>query len=438
MYAKLRLFLAQVLALAALVIVIHTWAAILSPILHIPHIPTQPLWPMLVAGVVALGFVRLTASRSRWERLTLLQVFALLSAYTTAQIGTQPPSITVFTFAIYAVCLLVPSLHDTAWEYTEIRQWLTLVSLLMGLALVVAVFVGRLPVVGALFGFAFSAVLSLGFAWERHVEATSSHGPTHRRAAWMLSAAGVFFVAVAAAGHGLFSMRPLFALIAGWGRDVFSLLLFPVGYMVTALVMFLHFLQRLFPVGERTPAEEEGLGEPLAARARMMAEANPIFLQILVVVFGIFLLGLLYAALARRGSLGAATTDEREAIEVEFKLPKLRWSRKRTKPRLLTRPPKDIWEAFLYLEQWGKSRLRPRRQAETAAEYSDALQLILPRDELITVASAFESARYGEQDLTPHEWQLALAAWERMSQKDRGVSQRDGGARHPLENRPTR
>ena len=431
MYARVRLFLVQGLALAALVVVIHTWAAVLSPILHIPHIQTQPLWPMLVAGVVALGLAVGAVNRARWQRITLLQAFAVLSAYATTRLGTEPPSITVFSFATYAVCALVPSLLDTAWEYAEVRRWLTLVSLLMGFALGVAVFVGPLPVVEALFGFALSAVLALGFAWERHVDLASRHGTTHRRSAWMLFAAGVFFAAVGAAGQGLFSMRPLLALVAGWGRDLFVLLLLPFGYIVTAIVMFIRFLQRLFPVAERTPAEEEGLAEALAERARMMAEANPIFLQILVALLGIFLLWVLYTALARRGSLGSSPTDEREALEVEFKLPKLRWGRKLTKSRLLTRPPKDIWEVFAYLEQWGKSRLRPRRQAETAAEYSQALHLFLPADEVKAVTCAFESARYGEVDLTPHEWQQTFAAWERMSQ-------RDGGARHPLENRPMR
>jgi len=367
-----------------------------------------------------------------------LQAFAILSAYATTRLGTEPPNITVFSFAVYAVCVLVPSLLETAWEYAEVRRWLTLVALFMGFALVLAVFVGPLPVVGALFGFAFAAILSLGFAWERYVEATSSHAATHRRSLWMLSAAGVFFAAVAAAGHGLFSMRPLLALIAGWGRDVFSWLLFPIGYIVAALVMFLRFLQRLFPARERTPAAEEGTGEALAERMRMMAEANPIFLQILVIMLGIFVLVVLYASLARRGSLSNAIPDEREALEVEFEMPKLRWGRKLTKPRMLTRPPKNIWEAFAYLEQWGKSRLRPRRQDETAAEYTAALQAILPADAVITVASAFEGARYGEQDLTPHEWQKTLVAWERMSQKDGGMPQKDVRVRHPLDKRPTR
>lgn len=419
MYARARLILTQVLAVAALTIVVHTWAAILSPILHIPRIPVQPLWPIIVAGAVALALTVLTASMGRWQRILLLQSFALLSVFATARLGTAPPGFTVFSFAMYAVCMVAPSLVDTAWDYPEVRRWLTLVAIFMGFGLLASVFVGPLPVVEALFGFAIAAVLSLGFAWEIHVEATSRHSSTHRRGIWMLFAAGVFFAAALAAGQGVFSIRPLLATLAIAGRDLFAWLLFPAGYIAQLLVTFALFLQRLFPPNERTPPEEgEAAEEALLERARLLEEVNPIYLQILVGLFFIFLLWVLYTALKRRSSVGSLLTDEREALEVEFHLPRLRRDRKRTRPRLLTRPPKNIWEAFAYLEQWGASRLRPRRPEETSTEYLETLQLILPVDAVTTITRAFEGARYGERDLTPSAWAETLAAWERMSQRD--------------------
>jgi hypothetical protein len=379
---------------------------------------------MLVAGVGALGLAILTANWGKWQRVALLQALALLSVYATARLGTAPPGVTVFSFAIYAVCLLAPSLIDTAWDYLEVRRWLTLVAIFMGFALLAAVFVGPLPVMEALLGFAIAAVLSLGFAWEMHVETTSRHATTYRKSFWMLMSAGVFFAAVVAAGQGMFSIRPLLASLAAGGRDIFVWLLFPAGLLVEFLVPIGRFLISLFLGPRRAPAGEGGAAdEPLIARARMLAEVNPIYLQILVGLFFIFLLWFLYAALKRQGSLASLSTDEREALEVEFHLPKPRGGRKRTKPRLLTRPPKDIWEAFAYLEQWGASRLRPRRPEETSTEYLETLQLILPVDAVTTITRAFEGARYGEQELTTREWQAALAAWE-------GMSQRDGGARH--------
>ena len=424
MYVKARLILTQVLAVAALTIVVHTWAAILSPILHIPRIPVQPLWPMLMAGAGALSLAILTAKCGKWPRIAVLQSFALLSVYVTTRLGIAPPGVTVFSFAIYAVCMLAPSLLDTAWDYLEMRRWLTLVAIFMGLGLLAAVFVGPLPVMEALFGFAIAAVLSLGFAWETHVEATSRHATTYRKSLWMLMAAGVFFASVVAAGQGMFSIRPLLASLAAAGRDVFVWLLFPAAILVELLVPVGRFLLSLFLGPRRAPAGEGGAAEEtLLERARMLAEVDPIYLQILVVLFFIFLLWVLYAALKRQGSLASLATDEREALEVELHLPKLVQGRKRTKPRLLTRPPKNIWEAFAYLEQWGASRLRPRRPEETSTEYLETLQLILPVDAVTTITRAFEGARYGEQDLTPSAWAEAVAAWERMSQ-------RDGGARH--------
>ncbi|MBT9177092.1 MAG: hypothetical protein DDT20_01421 [Firmicutes bacterium] len=415
MYSKVRLFLAQTLALAALAIVMHTWASILSTLLHTANLPVPASWQMLLFGVVSLALARLCGKCRWWQRMTLTQATALAAAATAnILMNVGALALSVFAFTFYAICLMAPSIATADWEYVEVREWLTLVSVFMGLALFVAPFAGPLPTVDALLGFSLASLLSLGFTWEQHVEVMSKHAPTYRGAVWMLGATFMFFAAVALAGRGVFSMRPMFAMIAGLGRELLLLVLYPFGYVVGALVAVLRFLQSLARGRTTTPPEEgERLLENLLPEMRELAEVNPIFLQILGILFGVFLVAVLYVALARQiANKGPSHGDEREPLQVEFRLPKLWWARKnKAKRPLLPREPKDIWQVIRFIELWGTKLARPRKHSETMQEYVHTLMSLLPPHALTTILQRFESCRYREQTLTEAEWQETHAAW---------------------------
>ncbi|MBT9133485.1 MAG: hypothetical protein DDT38_00206 [Firmicutes bacterium] len=415
MYSKVRLFLAQTLALAALAIVMHTWATVLSTLLHTAKLHMPAPWHMLLAGLASLAIAHLCGKCRWWQRMTLTQATALAAAATANLLmNVGALALSVFAFTVYALCLMAFSLATADWEYAEVRQWLTLVSVFMGLALLVAPFAGQPATLDALLGFSLASLLSLGFTWEQHVEATSKHAPTYRGAVWMLGAACLFFASVALAGRGVFSLRPLFAVIAGLGRELLLLVLYPFGYVAGALVVVLRFLQSL--ARSRTTPPREGaspwLDNPLPD-VRELAEANPIFLQILGILFGVFLVAVLYVALARQmANKGLSQGDEREPLQVELRLPRLQWARKnKAKRPLLPREPKDIWEVIRFIEHWGAKLARPRRLGETMQEYARALIPLLPPEAMTTIVQNFEHCRYRERALTEAEWHAIYAAW---------------------------
>lgn len=417
MYNKARLLLAQVLAAVALSIVLQTWATIIYHALYVGELPELPLWQILLTAVVALAVARVSTRWLGWlRRLLILSVALGAAIYVPTFFNQTSADMTVFAFFIFASGIIVPAIADPQWNYGEARRWLAVLGGFFAVALLIAPFVAHLPVLHSLFGFVAAYVLALGLAWDHEVESITRQTPELTRTIMLLCAAFVLLAATVLTGAGAFSLRPLLGYVAWFARELLILLLFPIGFIVHALVIVFRFLYRL--LAGREPEVDMETVDEAAEALREIDDVNPWAFQVLGVIAGLVALWLIYQWI-RRGQQREVSTDddERESLVMQFSLSKLlRSPRKWRKQTRLPREPQDIWQVFAFLEHWGQAKERPRQSAETVAEYERALRSRLPAGEVTTIARAFEGARYGEQALTALQWQQAFAAWRKIKE----------------------
>jgi len=408
-----RVVLSQALAVCALAIVVHSWATALILVLRIGTPTLVPLYQLILAGVLSFGVARVSRRWRGWRQWLPRQVFAVAAVYITTVHIDAYAGFSLFSIAVYAFCLMAADLADSVWQYIEVRELLTLASVFVGLGLLAAPFAGPLPVLDILFGFSLASFLSLGLVWEHHLETVVKRISTYRAPVWMFLVIILFFAAVVATGRGMFSLRPLLVLGMSLLRDIVTWTLLPIiSHLTAAIVAAAQFLLSLFRLDAPEIPEVGGaLGERL--RQIILEPANPIYLQILGGVFGVVILLVLYVALSehQRGK-SAKHTDEREALQIELRWPKL-WNatRRRIKRPQLPREPQNIWDVLRYIELWGEKLARPRHIGETLQEYARALMPLLPQEALAVIVRNFEYCRYRESDLSEAQWQATYAAW---------------------------
>jgi len=415
MYAKLRLLLAQILAVVALSIVTQLWAETIYRLAYRGDIPPLPLGHILAAGLLTLFAGRVSLRAQSWLRRGLLFSVALGAALLLPSLGRGTPiEVTFFAILMFMASYLTAEIANDKWSYSEARSFLSTLALVFGLALPAAHIVGSISGLSSLLGVTISSMLALGLTWDQHVDEITKQVYIGGRTKFLLLTTALFLGATLLAGPGAFTFAPLLGYIGSAVREIFMVLLVPVGYLVYALVILGRIVMALL-AGEQMEEREAGLQEPFVAVIRELGTSAPWLLQVIGVIFLAAIAWLLLRRMARYAPVNSSTPlDEHESLLLQ--IPMLRGKRSTPVKRQPKLPlvPRDIWQVFAYLEQYGKHRSRPRGKAETVAEYEEALRDLLPAMEVQTISRSVQDARYGGHELTAEEWQSALAAWRTL------------------------
>lgn len=415
MYAKLRLLLAQILAVVALSIVTQLWAETIYRLAYRGDVPPLPLGHILSAALLTLFVGRISVRAHIWWRRLLLFSVALGAALLIPALGRGGPvEVTFFSILVFMAGYITAEIASDNWSYSEARTFLSISAVAFGVALPAAHIVGSISGLSSLLGMILASMLALGLAWDQHVDEVTNHAYLGGRTKFLLLTTALFLMATLLAGSGAFTLAPLLGYIAFIAREIFMVLLVPVGYLVYGLVILGRIVVSLL-AGEQTGESEARFQEPFVKVMRDLGTTTPWLLQVIVVIFLAAIAWLLIRRMARYApAKNSAPLDERESLLLQIPAFRAKRSTPVKRKQKLPLVPKDIWQVFAYLEQYGKSRSRPRDKAETVAEYETALRDLLPATEVQTISRSVQDARYGGRELTAEEWQSALAAWRKL------------------------
>lgn len=417
MYPRVRLLLAQVLAVVALSIVTQVWAETLYRFMHRGVLPGLPLWNILVATLMTLFVGRFSLKWPLWWRSITLVVLALSVALLLPAVGRGlPVSVSLFSLLVFAAAYAAIDIGRHDWGYSEARAYFAQLAVIFAVAIPFAHAGGMMAISNALLGLALASMLALDLAWDQYVEQVTKQRPMSGRTKFLLLSTALFLAATLLAGAGAFSVRPMLDYIAYIAREIFLVFLVPFGYMIYLILIVTRALAALL-AGDPTARGEERMPEGLFEAVRDLDTGVPWLLQVFSIVFLVALVWLLLRRISRPASpVVTHPLDEHESLLGQIFSP--RGTRKaRAKPkRRLPLEPENIWQIFAYLELYGKAKSRPRAETETVAEYEEALRDILPSAEVRTITSSFEDVRYGERKLTSVQWQHTLAAWRKLKE----------------------
>jgi len=415
MYAKLRLLLAQILAVVALSIVTQLWAETIYRLTYRGDVPPLPLGHILGAALLTLFAGRISLRAQVWLRRLLLFSVALGAALLLPALGRGAPvDVTFFSILVFVAAYITAEIATDNWSYSEARAFLSTLAIVFGVALPAAHVAGSVSGLSSLLGVMLASMLALGLTWDQHVDEVTNHAHVGGRTKLLLLTTALFLMATLLAGPGAFTLAPLLWHITYAAREILMVLLVPVGYLVYALVILGRIVVALL-AGEQAGESEARMQEPFVKAMRDLGTTAPWLLQIMGAILLAAIAWLLIRRMARYApAKSSAPLDEHESLLMQ--IPALRGKRSTSVKRQPKLPlvPRDIWQVFAYLEQYGKYRSRPRGRAETVAEYEEALRDLLPAMEVQTISRSVQDARYGGRELTAAEWQSALSAWRKL------------------------